>query len=225
MSAALTGERAARLRAFIAEATATRAPPLTPELLMRVADEITPIWGMTEAALEAEGLSPPFWAFPWAGGQALARTVLDAPARVAGKRVLAFACGGGLEACAAARAGAAEVAANDLDPAALEACAINAALNGVRVSTLAGDLTCAPAPAFDVILAADVFYERAGARRILDWLRAAAAAGAEVLLADAARGFLPTEGLERVAAHVVPTPPELEDRAARCATVWRIPRV
>jgi predicted nicotinamide N-methyase len=213
----------ARLSAFIAQATAVERPPLTPELAMRLASEITPIWSMTEAALEAEGLPPPFWAFAWPAGQAMARHVLDNPGLVAGRRVLALACGGGLEAIAAARAGAATVWANDVDPVALVAAGMNAALNGVVLTPMPGDLTGGGAPEAEVILAADAFYEHAPARRLLDWLRACAASGAVVLAADAGRGFLPTDGLVAVARHAAPTLRALEDRDSRDVIIWRVP--
>jgi predicted nicotinamide N-methyase len=212
-----------RLRAFIAGATAVSAPPLTPGLRMHLAAEITPIWTMTEDALARQGLPPPFWAFAWPGGQAMARLLLDRPDLVRDRRVLALGCGGGLEAMAALRAGAAHAAANDLDPVALLAAAMNAELNGLALDTLPGDLTAAPPPpGFDVILAADVFYEHGPARRLLAWLRRAAA-GATVLAADAGRGFLPTDGLIAEAVHEAPTLRPLEDRDSRTVTIWRVP--
>jgi predicted nicotinamide N-methyase len=219
----LAPDRADRLRAFIARATAIERPPLVPELRAHLAAEITPIWAMTEEALEREGLPPPFWAFAWAGGQAMARHVLDAPDLAAGRRVLCVACGGGLEAIAAARAGAAQVWANDLDPVALIAARMNAALNGVALTMLPGDLTAGGAPEAEVVLAADAFYEVAASRRMLGWLRGLARGGAHVLAADAGRGFLPTEGLEPVARHEAPTLRALEDRDSRLVTIWRVP--
>lgn len=219
-----TPQAAERLRAFIMGATVLAAPPLIPELRVWQASEIAPIWEMTEVALRAEGLAPPFWAFPWAGGQALARFLLDHPENVAGRRVLSVACGCGLEALAAARGGAAQVYANDIDPVALIAARLNAEANGLELTLTRGDLLDAPllfAPRSDLILAGDVFYQQPEASRIAEWLRARAAEGAAVLIGDAGRGMLP-EGLERVAVHEVPTPRALEDRDSRVATVWRI---
>lgn len=176
---------------------------------------------MTEAALEAQGLPPPFWAFPWAGGQALARFLLDAPEHAAGRRALAFACGGGLEALAAAKAGAAQVWANDVDPVALAAAEMNAEANGLALALAPGDLLDgAEAPEVDLILAGDVFYDRPFAARILRWLTAQVARGAEALIGDAGRGMAP-DGLRRLAVYEVPTPRALEDRDSRIATVWR----
>jgi predicted nicotinamide N-methyase len=212
-----------RLRAFIARATAIGRPPLVPELWMHLASEITAIWTMTERALEAEGLPPPFWAFAWPAGQAMARLLLDDPSLAAGRRVLCVACGGGHEDNAAARAGAAQVRANDRDPVALVAAQMNAALNGVSLETVPGDLVDGPPVHADLILAADAFYEHAAARRMLAWLRGRAAGGALVLAADAGRGFLPTEGLAAMAEHEAPTLRALEDRDSRHVTIWRVP--
>jgi predicted nicotinamide N-methyase len=219
----LAPDRADRLRAFIARATAIERPSLVPKLRAHLAGEITPIWAMTEEALQREGLPPPFWAFAWAGGQAMARHVLDTPDLAAGRRVLCVGCGGGLEAIAAARAGAAQVWANDLDPVALIAAQMNAALNSAALTLLPGDLTVGGAPEADLVLAADAFYEVAASRRMLDWLRGLARGGAQVLAADAGRGFLPTEGLEAVARHEAPTLRALEDRDSRLVTIWRVP--
>lgn len=214
----------ARIRAFIRCATRPGRAPLVPELTLQLADEITPIWEMTEETLAASGLPPPFWAFAWCGGQALARLILDRPEIARGRRVLSFACGGGVEALAAARAGAASVRANDLDPVALEAVAVNAAANGLAVAPLSGDLLEAPppAPAADLILAGDVFYERGAAARIEAWLRARAAEGAEVLVGDPGRQFLPKAGLAPVAVYDAPTPRAIEDRDVMRTTVWRL---
>jgi predicted nicotinamide N-methyase len=217
----------ARLRAFILRATVRAAPPLVPEIALRLATEIAPIWTMTEAALEAEGLPPPFWAFAWAGGQALARFLLDAPETVAGRRVLAIGCGGGVEAIAAARAGAAAVIANDVDPVALVAATLNAEENGVAVEPLGDDLLAAGPDALAalgcaVVLAGDAAYERPAAARLRALLRAAAAGGAAALVGDAGRGFLDTAGMDPLAAFDAPVPRALEDRDVRRATVWRV---
>jgi predicted nicotinamide N-methyase len=226
MTAPLAPAEAARLRAFIEGACALTAPPLAPELRAWLADEIAPIWAMTEAALAAERLAPPFWAFAWAGGQALARWLLDNPAAVRGRRVLAFGCGGGIEALAAARAGARAVIANDTDPAALVAAGLNAGANGLRLDLLGADLLADPAAALalgpEVVLAGDAAYERPMALRLAGWLRARADEGALVLVGDAGRGFLPLDGMTRLATYEVPTPRDLEDRDSRRASVWRV---
>ncbi len=213
----------ARLRAFILEATAPARAPLVPEFELRLATEITPIWETTEAELQASGLPPPFWAFAWVGGQALARFVLDRPETARGRRVLSFACGGGVEALAAARAGAAEVVVNDVDPVALAAAEVNAAANGLSVSPLPGDLLDeAPGGGFDLVLAGDVFYERGVSERIADWLGGHARAGATVLIGDPGRTFLPRDRLEALAAYDAPATRALEDRDVMRTTVWRM---
>src|SRR6187549_2791206 len=166
-------------RAFIVENTRLQAPPHAPELLLHLADEITPIWRMTEEALEEMGLPPPFWAFAWAGGQALARYLLDHPQAVAGKRVVDFAAGSGIVAIAAMKAGAAHVLAADIDSFCGPAIALNAAANDVAVAFTDADLLDAPPPAVDVILAGDICYEKPLAERVMAWLAVAREAGAQ----------------------------------------------
>jgi predicted nicotinamide N-methyase len=214
-----------RIRAFIERATAPARAPLVPEFTLRLATEITPIWEMTEAELAASGLPPPFWAFCWPGGQALARFLLDNPETARGKRVLSFACGGGVEALAAAQAGAAATWANDIDPVALEAAGLNAAANGLALQAIGRDLLAEDAPSegpFDLILAGDVFYERPIATRMEAWLRARAAEGAVALVGDPGRTFLPQTGMTALAIYDAPTPRELEDREIMRTTVWRV---
>lgn len=216
----------ARLEALIRRETRLTHPPLVPELRCWTAEAFTPLWSATEEALKRSGLAPPFWAFAWAGGQALARALLDAPERVAGRRVYVVAAGAGLEALAAARAGAAAVTVNDLDPAALVAARLNAEANGLTLGYHQGDAFAAPAPAAaDLLLAADIFYEGALAERARRWLAAAVAAGAGALIADAGRGRVAPEAdpnLEILASYDVPTPTELEDVASRRAVVCRV---
>ena len=207
--------------AFIRAQTALAAPPLVPEIRLHLATEITPIWQATEAWLDRQGIEPPFWAFAWPGSQAMARLILDEPARIAGRRVLDFAAGCGLAAIAAARAGAAAVEAAEIDPLACAATRLNARLNGVAVTVLEGDLVGSPCR-WDRVLAGDVCYEAPMTRHILPWLRALAAAGAEVWLADPGRAYLPRDGLEEMARFVVPTTRELEDRDAREVTLFRL---
>lgn len=208
--------------AFVRANTAPAAPPLLPELRLHTATAVTPLWQATEEWLERQGLGPPFWAFPWAGGQAVARHVLDDPGLVRGRRVLDFAAGSGLIGIAAALAGAASVWAVDIDPLAEAACAANADLNGVALDIGTADIVGEDLADVDVLLVGDVCYERPMAERVTAWLRARAAAGTLVLLGDPGRAYLPTDGLERVAEHTVPTTRELEDREDRVTTVWRV---
>jgi predicted nicotinamide N-methyase len=211
-------------RAFILEHTRLQRPPHTPEIELHLADEVTPIWRLTEEALSQMGVPPPFWAFAWAGGQALARYVLDHPQTVAGKAVIDFASGSGIVAIAAAQAGARRVLAADIDVFCGEALALNAAANGVRVDFTDTDLLDAAPPAWaEVILAGDICYEKPLADRVMAWLGAARAAGATVLIGDPGRSYFPREGLEKVAEYQVPTSRELEDMAVKKTAVWALP--
>ena len=206
---------------FVAAHTAIARPALVPEIPLHLATEITPIWQATEAWLGEQGIEPPFWAFAWPGSQALARWMLDDPSRVAGKRVLDFAAGGGLAAIAAARAGAALVEAAEIDPLAHAAIRLNARLNGVAVLEAPGDVVGA-ACRWDTVLAGDVCYEAPMTRHILPWLRGLAAAGAEVILADPGRAYVPQDGLLPVARFRVPVTRELEDRDEREVALSRL---
>jgi predicted nicotinamide N-methyase len=209
--------------AFVVASTAVAAPPLVPEIRLHLATEVTPLWQATADALNDSGVEPPFWAFAWPGGQAVARHILDHPAIVAGRRVLDIASGSGMIAIAAARAGAASVTANDIDPYAVAAIALNAVLNGVNLAVSRDDLLdAAPAARWDVILAGDVFYDRAMAARIAPWLSARAREGAAVLIGDPSRAYLPERGLACVATYDVPTSLELEDREVRVTRVWAL---
>lgn len=198
-----------------------RAPGGAPLQLWQ-ADEITPIWSATEADLERQGLEPPFWAFPWAGGQAVARLVFEHPEIVRGKHVLDIACGSGLIGIAAALAGARQVDANDIDPICEAACRLNAGANGVSLHWLAGNLLEAPPPPADVILAGDVFYEKHMAARFLDWLGAAAADGAVVYAGDPGRAYAPQTGAALAGEYDIETTMELESATTRHARVWKI---
>ncbi len=208
--------------AFIRANTAVEAPPLTPEIRLWLANEAIPLWEAGEAELAATGLPPPFWAFAWAGGQALARYLLDHTDEVAGKRVLDFAAGSGLQAIAAAMAGAAEVTASEVDAFATAAIRLNAALNGVEIAVVEGDVIDRERTDWDLVLAGDVFYERDLAARVEPWLRRLAGDGITVLVGDPGRGFLPKAGLERVIAYAVKTDRALEDTDLRNAVVWRL---
>src|SRR5690606_8256222 len=207
-------------RAFILENTRVQQPPHTPELSLRLADEITPIWRLTEEALAEIGLPPPFWAFAWAGGQALARYVLDHPEEVAGKRVIDFASGSGIVGIAAMKAGAARVLAADIDSFCGAALELNAALNGVEVSFTDRDLLEEAPPEADVVLAGDICYEKPLAERVMAWLAAAQARGARVLIGDPGRSYFPREGLDKLAEYQVQTTRELEDMEVKKTAVW-----
>jgi predicted nicotinamide N-methyase len=207
--------------AFVRANTALAAPPLVPELRLHLASEVTTLWQATEETLATSGLPPPYWAFAWAGGQALARHILDHPELVRGKSVLDIGAGSGLVALAAARSGARTAIAAEPDPFAAAAIALNAAANGLAVVIETTDLIGAPCR-WDVLLAGDMCYERPLADRLVPWLRACARDGALVLLGDPGRAYLPQEGLLFLARHDVPTPLDLEDRASRATTVWRL---
>jgi predicted nicotinamide N-methyase len=179
---------------------------------------------MTEEALEEMGLPPPFWAFAWAGGQALARYLLDHPQIVAGRRVIDFASGSGIVAIAAMKAGAARVLAADIDVFCGAAVALNAEANGVAVDFTGENLLEAPPPAWaEVVLAGDICYEKPLAARVIAWLGEARAAGATVLIGDPGRSYFPREGLEKLAEYQVPTTRELEDMEVKKTAVWRMP--
>ncbi len=213
--------------AFILAQTVVARPPLVPEIRLHLATEITPIWQASEASLAASNLPPPYWAFAWPGGQAIARYLLDNPALVRGRAVLDFAAGSGLVAIAARLGGAARAVANDIDAVAATAVALNAALNGVTVETDATDLLDGDMPGgggagFDLVLAGDVCYERPMAERVTRWVRRLAANGVDVLLADPGRAYLPTEGLVELARYDVRTSLELEDRELRETVIYRL---
>lgn len=210
-------------RAFILENTRLQSPPHTPELALHLADEITPIWKMTEEALAEIGLPPPFWAFAWAGGQALARYVLDRPETVAGKRVIDFASGSGIVGIAAKKAGAAQVLAADIDGFCGAALKLNAEANGVSLDFTDRDLLDAPPPPADLILAGDICYEKPLAEKVMAWLAAGRAAGATVLIGDPGRSYFPREGLVKLAEYQVPTTRELEDMEVKKTAVWTLP--
>ena len=206
---------------FVRVNTVVAAPPLLPELRLHLASEITPLWHATEATLARDQLPPPYWAFAWAGGQALARHLLDNADLVRGKRVLDFGAGSGLVAIAAAKAGASASAA-EIDPFACAAIRLNAALNGVDVAIESGDVIGRAAAPWEIVLAGDMCYERPLAERLTTWLRALAGNGVIVLLGDPGRAYLPASGLEPLARYTVPTTLELEDRLSRETTVWRL---
>lgn len=209
-------------KCFIESNTTIENPTLLPELRLHLASEITPLWEASEEALAEKGVPPPFWAFAWAGGQALARYLLDHPEAVRGKTVLDFASGSGLSAIAAAKAGAKRVIANEIDAFAVEAIRLNAALNGVELEIEDRDLVGESDPAWQVVIAGDVCYEKTPSERFMLWLRALSGEGREVLMGDPLRTYLPRSGLERVIAYSVKTTREIEDSDLRNAVVWRV---
>lgn len=212
----ITPDRAAFIRAN----TALIAPPHVPEIKLHLADEAHDLWQRTEEELDAIGLPPPFWAFAWAGGQGLARYLLDNPSVVAGKSVLDFATGSGLVAIAAARAGAAKVTASDIDPFCADALRLNAAANGVAIDFTREDLVGKPAR-WNVVLAGDVFYDRAFADRLAPWFRDLAESGVQVIVGDPGRAYLPRTVLTALATYAVPVTRALEDSEVKKTTVWR----
>ncbi|EGP58152.1 methyltransferase [Agrobacterium tumefaciens] len=205
---------------FILDNTGIMHPPHVPELRLHLASEAHELWLKTEEELEEIGLPPPFWAFAWAGGQGLARYVLDHPESVSGKRVVDFASGSGLVAIAAAKAGAAAVIAADIDPWTETAIRLNAALNGVDVDFTGRNLVGTPVEA-DVLLAGDVFYDRAFADLLVPWFLELTAKGVSVLVGDPGRAYLPKQRLVAEATYQVPVTRALEDSEVKKTTVWR----
>ena len=209
--------------AFIRANTRLRAVPLTPEISLFVADEAVPLWHKTEEEIGEAGLPPPFWAFAWAGGQALARHVLDNAPLVRGKTVLDLASGSGLVGIAAMKAGAASVTVADIDAFACAAAALNAVENGVTLTTCNDDLLAGTDPRrWDVILAGDIFYERDTAQRAFDFLHGQVKCGTAVLIGDPGRSYLPRDKLRRIADYSVPVTRDLEDAEIKQTAVWSL---
>lgn len=210
--------------AFIRKNTALETPVMVPEFKLWLATEYVPIWQATETWLEEQNVDPPYWAFCWPGGQAVARFLLDNPDHVRGKRVIDFAAGSGVSSIAAARAGAATVTANDIDALSLVAARLNAEANGLVVATSAEDWLAGPpgAPEADVVIAGDVCYEREMSVQALAWLRSHANAGRLVLLGDPGRNYFSAQGLEELARYEIPTSLQLENRGMRETVVWRV---
>jgi predicted nicotinamide N-methyase len=207
---------------FIRQNTSVLAPPLVPEVVLHLAHEAVPIWQRTEEELGEIGLPPPFWAFAWAGGQALSRYVLDHPHLVKGKSVLDLATGSGLVAIAAKKAGARSVLAADIDRFACAAARLNAQANDVHVEISDMDLLQDAPPNADVILVGDLFYEKALAERVHAWLVEARKNGADILIGDPGRSYLPKSALLHVIDYNVPVTRELEDSEIKRTSVWRI---
>ena len=207
-------------RSFILANTDIMAPPHVPEIRLYLATEAHELWSKTEEELEKIGLPPPFWAFAWAGGQGLARYILDHPEAVAGSHVLDFATGSGLVAIAAKMADAAHVLAADIDPWVASAVKLNIAENGVEVDFTDHDLVGSEIDA-DVILAGDVFYDRDFAADLVPWFGRLAAEGKLVLIGDPGRSYCPRDRLEACAVYEVPVTRALEDSEVKKTTVWR----
>lgn len=208
--------------AFIVANTRALPVPSLPQIRLYQADEVTPLWLMTEADLVSDRLAPPFWAFAWSGGQALARYILDHPQLVTGKRVLDIACGSGLVGIAAAKAGAADVVCNDIDPYAEAAVALNAALNDVRMAFLPGDLLGGELPEADLVLAGDICYEKPMTEAMLTCLGRAKRKGMGVFVGDPYRTYFPRSGFTKVADYRVITLADIEDTAEKPAAVWEL---
>jgi predicted nicotinamide N-methyase len=208
--------------AFILANTTLLPVPLTPEIHLHLAHEAVPLWQKTEEELGEIGLPPPFWAFAWAGGQALARYVLDNPETVENKHVLDLASGSGLVAISAMKAGAIEVLAADIDNFAIAAIAINAKANAVTIATTSTDLLQSPPPQIETILVGDLFYEKSTAERVFAWLTKAKAQGTHILIGDPGRSYLPKDKLIQLAEYNVPVTRDLEDAEIKRTAVWAL---
>ena len=216
-------KREARER-FIRQNTQIVSPPLIPEIRLHLAAESVPLWQNTEEELGTLGLPPPFWAFAWAGGQALARYILDHRFIVRRRTVTDLAAGSGLVAIAAEIAGAEAVTAADIDEFARAAMKLNSALNNVCIAVTGDDLFQGPPPDCDLILVGDLFYEKSLAERALAWLASAQSEGIEVLIGDPARSYLPIDRLVRIVEYSVPVTRDLEDAEIKRSAVWQLKR-
>jgi predicted nicotinamide N-methyase len=209
------------LSAFVRAHTRLAPVPFVPEVALHQADEPIGLWELTEGEYNSDQ-PPPFWAFAWAGGQALARYLLDHPETVRGRTVLDLAAGSGLVAIAAVRAGAAHVRAVEVDPTAITAIQLNAAANEVALAAELGDILTGDAGGADVVLAGDVFYSKAMSDRMLAFLRRAGRNGARVLVGDPERAFLPRRFFQQVGRYDIPVPVALESTTVKPTTVWEL---
>ena len=216
------GAPAMREARFIQANAKLLTVPLVPEICLYLAEESMPIWQKTEEELGQMNVPPPYWAFAWAGGQALARYLLDSPAVVVGRRVLDLGAGSGLTSVAAMKAGAASTLAADIDRYALVAIALNAEANGGGIETTDADLLTAAPAAFGAVLVGDMFYERALAERALAFIELARDGGAEILVGDPRRSYFPKERFRQVAEYSVPVTRDLEDMEIKHTAVWRL---
>jgi predicted nicotinamide N-methyase len=210
--------------AFIHANTAILPVPLVPEISLHIAHESVPLWQKTEEELGAIGLPPPFWAFAWAGGQALARYVLDHPECVKQKSVIDLASGSGLVAIAASKVGASAVLAADIDAFAIASIGMNSIVNGTDhlIKATAEDLLETLPPACDIILVGDLFYEKSLAERVFAWLSAAKQNGTDILIGDPGRSYLPKDKLTKLAEYNVPVTRDLEDAEIKRTAVWTL---
>ena len=208
--------------AFVRANTSILSPPLVPELKLHLAHEALPIWQKTEDELGEIGLPPPFWAFAWAGGQALARYILDTPSTVKGKRIVEIASGSGMVGIAAMKAGAKSVLAADIDLFSVAAIEVNSALNDVLLKFTSKNLLLGAVPAADLILVGDLFYEKSVAESCLAWLEQAQVKGIDILIGDPGRSYLPKDRLVKVAEYSVPVSRDLEDAEIKQTAVWRL---
>jgi predicted nicotinamide N-methyase len=207
---------------LIRENTKIMSPRLLPEMKLHLAQDDVPLYRMGEDELDALGIGTPYWAFAWAGGQALGRYILDNPQVVRGRKVLDFGAGSGMVAIAAAIAGAFDVIANDIDPVAADAMQMNADLNDVFLDIVTEDVIGRISKDYEVILVGDVFYDQQIADLVLPWLKELKAKGREILIGDPGRFYLPNMGLERIARYAGETTGLMEDTDLRNAGVWRL---
>jgi predicted nicotinamide N-methyase len=214
------GDHAGLLR-FIAQNTKLLAPPLVPEIVLHLAAESLPIWQKTEDDLGEMNVPPPYWAFAWAGGQAMARYLLDNPEICDGRSVLDLGCGSGISAIAAAKTGATSVVASDIDPLALAAVELNAKANSVDVGTTSGDLLSGPKRDEGIIIIGDLFYERELADRVIAFIDSAKADGSVVFIGDPQRSYFPRDHFKKLIEYLVPVTRELEDAEIKRTSVWR----
>ena len=207
---------------LIRDNTRIQSPRLLPEMELHLAQDDVPLYRMGEDELYALGIGTPYWAFAWAGGQALGRYLLDNPKAVRGRKVLDFGAGSGMVGIAAAMAGAFDVFGNDIDPVAGEAMRLNAELNDVHLDILTEDVIGRTDREFEVVLVGDVFYDKGIADLVLPWLRELKALGRTILIGDPGRFYLPNLGLERIARYASETTGLMEDTDLRNAGVWTL---
>lgn len=207
---------------FIIANTGIHTPPHVPEIKLHLADEAHDLWHKTEQELSEIGLPPPYWAFAWAGGQGVARYILDTAEIVKNKRVLDFASGSGMVAIAAAMRGAVIVTANDIDAFARHAISLNAEINNVDISFTDNDLIDHDLSAStDILLAGDVFYDKPLADRLIPWFDQLSATGIMIIVGDPGRSYLPKHRLRELAVYTVPVTRALEDADVKRTTVWQ----
>jgi predicted nicotinamide N-methyase len=206
---------------FVARATRPASPALCPELTLRLGADLGAVWRRQQAGGAAGSAQPPFWSVAWVGGQALARYILDQPALLRGRSVLDVGSGSGICAIAAAKAGARNVEAFDIDPYARAAIGVNAAHNAVKITQVPEDPVGAVSR-WDIVLAGDLWYERFFAMRVSGWLSTLARAGTLVLLGDCGRAHFPRRQATVLQRYAIPSPESLEASAITDTAVWRL---